>query len=294
MAALMNTASFEGHRTRSLTHVMDALRQVSGLDVVESRAIPPQCIAISGRIVALVDDWDEWQSASLAHDGVIVQAIRRVGPSLVFKHQYRSGIDYPFGTVSAGYFCAVDVPSAPGDLCERDRPIDVSARMRADGGAYGMPGVSRGWLNARAELVEQASRLGREGWLTRTGKTDRDVYHAELLDTKIGFNWRGWGKLTHRMIEYFRAGVVMVTDPLGTEWPLREDIVLEHGVHCVFCSDPSHFASVARSLLLDPARMALIRRNVVDLWSAKLCPAAMGDWYWKKLLEGRAPHPVRR
>jgi hypothetical protein len=282
-AVFMNTANPGGQRSRSLVHVFDALSRVPGLDVVESTAIPPQCIALGGRIAAIVDDHDDWRSASPAHDGEMVGLIRRVGAPIVFKHQYRSGIAYPPGTVSAGYFCAENVPSPPGDLCERVRPVDISARMRADGRDYGTPGAVGGWLEARAAVVEQASRLSREGWIARTGKADRDAYDAELLDTKIGFDWRGWGKLTRRMIEYIRAGVVMVTNPLGAEWPIREDVALEDGVHCIYCDDPSRFADLARSLLLDPARMARIRRNVVELWRDKLCPAAMGAWYWEKL-----------
>ena len=87
------------------------------------------------------------------------------------------------------------------------------------------------------------------------------------------------------MIEYVRAGVIMVTDPLGTMWPIREDVVLEDGIHCIYCDDPAQFREIPRSLLRDPAKVARIRRNVIELWESKLCPAAMGAWYWRKLEE---------
>ena len=172
----------------------------------------------------------------------------------------------------------------------RTRLIDVSARMRT--GGYGPPEETCDWLRARNSIVLEAARLGREGWRACIGKIDRGEYYDELFDTNIGFNWRGCGKLTYRMIEYIRAGVIMITDPLGTMWPIREDIVLEDGVHCVYCDDPGRFGEVARSLLREPLKVEAIRRNVITLWENKLCPAAMGNWYWQKLQGCRDSRPA--
>jgi hypothetical protein len=279
----VNPTRVEGGYSGSLSHVLNALRLVPGLEVRESRTVPPQCIAIGDEIVAFIDDLDAWQSASPGHGGEMVEAIRQVAPRVVFKYQYRSGIDYLPGTVSAGYFCVNDIPDLPRDLLVRARRVDVSARMRTSG--YGTPGLTCDWLRARETIVGVATQLRREGWQTRTGKIDRGDYYDELFDTNIGFNWRGCGKLTYRMIEYIRAGVVMVTDPLGTTWPVREDVILEDGVHCIFSDDPAGFVEIARSLMRDPPKVAAIRRNVVDLWESKLCPAAMGAWYWRTLEE---------
>jgi hypothetical protein len=274
----VNPNRTEGGRSRSLAHVLNALRRVPGLEVSECSSIPPQCVAVGDEVVAFVDDLDAWDSASPDDFGESVEAIRQVSPRLIFKYQYRSGIDYLPGTVSAGYFCAFDVEDRPGDLLHRPRPVDVSARMSSDN--YG---GTNAWIEARGILVEEAVRLGREGWQTRIGKIERFEYYRELYDTNIGFNWRGIGKLTWRIIEFMRAGVVMITEPLGPTWPIREDIVLQDGVHCVYCDDPARFGEVALSLLHDPERLAAIRGNALGLWENKLCPEAMGAWFWAKL-----------
>jgi hypothetical protein len=283
---LVNPSRVEGGRSGSLAQVLEALRLVPGLDVAECGSIPPQCVAVGDEVIAFVDDLDAWQSCSPSHGGEMVEVIRRVNPPVIFKYQYRQGVDYLPGTVSAGYFCVGDVRCPPPDLCDRARPIDVSARMRT--GGYGTPELTCDWLQARGALVEEASSLVREGWATRTGKIDRNGYYEELFDTNFGFNWRGCGKLTYRMIEYIRAGVVMITDPLGSRWPVREDIVLEDGVHCIYCEEPRRFAEVARSLRRSPEKIAMIRREVVALWENKLCPGMMGAWYWQKLQEGQS------
>jgi hypothetical protein len=289
-AVLVNPTRVEGGRSSSLAHVLNALRCVPGLEVVECSSTPPQCIAIGGEVVAFIDDLDAWESASPDHGGEMVEAIRRVSPRIIFKYQYRTGVDYLPGTISAGYYCVDNLSELPRDLIRRPRHVDVSARMRT--GGYGTPGLTCDWLEARKTIVEAAAHLGREGWQTRTGKIDRNDYYNELFDTQIGFNWRGCGKLTYRMIEYIRAGVVMVTDPLGTIWPIREDVVLEDGIHCIYSDDPSRFGEIARSLLRDPSKVARIRRNVFDLWASKLCPAAMGAWYWSKVERCGDEHPT--
>jgi hypothetical protein len=85
-----------------------------------------------------------------------------------------------------------------------------------------------------------------------------------------------------------RAGVIPVTQPLGPEWPLRQDIVLEDEIHCIFCDDPKQFGREARLLLRDQPKMIRIRENILDLWKERLCLASMGRWYWNKLSEVKA------
>ena len=136
---------------------------------------------------------------------------------------------------------------------------------------------------ARTRIVDQAVLLAHLGHNTRWGFVDGSEYISELWDSQIGFEWNGSGYLTHRLIEYIRAGVVPITRPLGQEWPIREDVILEDGVHCVFCPDPFRFAQEASRLMLDPEKIARIRRNLTKLWEEKLCPKAQGDWMWSKL-----------
>jgi hypothetical protein len=125
--------------------------------------------------------------------------------------------------------------------------------------------------------------LADEGLNVTYGKISLAGYHAELPNAQIGFAWRGFGMLCYRLLEYLRAGVIPVTEPLGAEGPLRQDVALEDDVHCVYCGEQNRFAEAARLLLRDRRKMKRIRGNILDLWKERLCLAAMGRWYWNEL-----------
>lgn len=260
--------------------ILPYLRHVNEICVVENEGIPALSIVVNGKVLGLVDPYDECETASRYDEGSTIQRIRELKPSLIFKYQWHRGIDYPPGTISAGYPCFRPVP-CPANLLTRPRPIDITARMRVNYDYHW--GVDAHWMIARSRIVQQTALLGREGYNTRWGFVSADQYVSELWGAQIGFDWRGAGFLTHRIIEYIRAGVVPITRPLGDEWPVREDVILEDGVHCVFCSDPSQFACEARLLLADRPKIERIRRNLIELWREKLSPAAQGDWIWEKL-----------
>ena len=267
--------------TRPL-EILPWLREVSEISVVENREIPPLSIVINQRVVAVVDPFDEPSLASRWDEGSTRQRIEELQPPIVFKYQWRRGVEYPRGTISAGYPCAKDLP-CPRDLLTRKRHIAVTARMRINRDYHW--GRDTEWMKARSVIVGQIKLLSQLGHEARAGLTSADKYIAELWDSQIGFEWRGSGYLTHRLIEYIRAGVVPITRPLGKEWPIREDVVLEDGVHCIFCADPYRFAQEASRLLLDPQKIARIRRNLLELWEEKLCPKAQGYWLWSRIRE---------
>jgi len=260
--------------------LMSYLRHVNEICVVESGSVPAFCILINGRVLGLVDPSDGWASASINQGGHMVEYINEMKPLVIFKYQWRRGSDYPPGTISAGYPCLKEIP-CPANVLSRDRPIAVTARMRINHDYHW--GADKPWMIARSSIVEQAELLEREGYDSKWGFVDADEYVSELWDAQVGFDWCGAGFLTYRLIEYIRAGVVPITRPLGEDWPVREDVILEDGIHCVFCSDPRQFASEARLLLADRAKMKKIRRNLVKLWREKLCPVAQGYWVWEKL-----------
>jgi hypothetical protein len=210
----------------------------------------------------------------------LVESLR---PKIVFKHQFWTRSNYAEGTVSAGYFARSDtyLEPVPNGLDARPRPIDITARMRIEG--YCAEAGQMSWMIQRWQLVEAARELEDQGLAARYGSQTTAVSHRQLLDSKLRCDWRGFGTLTYRIAEYFRAGVVMMTQPLGPDWPVREDIALEDDVHCVFCDDPREFASVARDLLNDEDRLRRIGRSALDLWESKLCLEQMGLWYWNKL-----------
>jgi len=265
--------------TRPL-EIVPWLRHVNEISVVENREIPPLSIVVNKRVVAVVDPFDDPELESRWDEGSTRQRIRDFQPSIVFKYQWRRGINYPTGTISAGYPCAADL-STPADLLTRKRSIAVIARMRVNNDYHW--GVGAEWMKARTCIVGQIKLLTQLGHSARAGLTSAADYTAELWDSQIGFEWRGSGYLTHRLIEYIRAGVVPITRPLGAEWPIREDVVLEHGIHAIFCSDPYRFAQEASGLLLDQQKIARMRRNLLKLWEEKLCPKAQGQWLWSKI-----------
>jgi hypothetical protein len=281
----------ENRQSGDLQTIYRALRQVPEIKVTCASDIPPQCISIGGKVLA-VDDFDAWNSLMPQQGGAFLEWVHSLRPAIIFKLQFRRGADYPAGTVSAGYLChplsyAVTMPS---HLESRARSVDVTARMRK--GGYGSPETD--WMRQRAEIVSQAKRLADAGLSVTYGKISPEAYHAELPNAQIGFAWRGFGMLSYRPLEYLRAGVIPITEPLGTEWPLREDVILEDDVHCVYCDDPKGFAEAARLLLRDRRKIKRIRRNILDLWRERLCIAAMGRWYWNELRRQarKAVHPA--
>ena len=256
------------------------LREVEEISVVANSDLPPLTVVVNNRVVAVVDPFDEPGLTSRNDRGSTLQRIRDFKPSLIFKYQWRRGVEYPAGTISAGYPCVNNV-ACPPDLLTRPRPITIMARMRVNYDYHWAANTD--WMKARTCIVGQAQLLSRLGHNAKWGLVDQDAYTAELWGSQIGFEWSGNGYLTHRLIEYIRAGVVPVTRPLGKQWPVREDVILEDGVHCVFCPDPFSFAKEASRLLLDTQKIARIRRNLLQLWEEKLCPRAQGYWLWSKL-----------
>lgn len=274
--------------TREL-HFLSYLKHVKEISVVENEEIEPLCIVVNGHVLGVIDPYDGWETSSISWRGRMVPTIRSLQPEVVFKYQYRRGADYPRGTVSAGYPCLREI-EVPTDLLTRARAIDVTARMRVNHDY--LWGSDIDWMLARSSVVEQAKALHEAGYNCRFGFASVEQYESELWDCQVGFDWRGAGYLTHRLIEYIRAGVVPITCPFGEEWPVREDVILEDGVHGIFCSEPREFASEAKSLLRDPAKLRTIRRNLLDLWQDKLAPSAQGLWIWQKLRVAQMVHQV--
>lgn len=265
--------SYPVNKGRREVPTLRYLRHVEEVTVVESHDVPLLCISVNGRILGVVDPWDSWKKPSrfrrYQSSAHLARLIKKHKPPVIFKYQFRQGTTYFPGTVAAGYPCRFPY-TRPDDLLTRPRPIDVTARMRI-------------YDHERETVVEQARRLGQEDNKVHVALVDMDRYVSDLWDSQIGFDWYGSGKLTYRMIEYIRAGVVPILHPLGSEWPVRDDAILEDGVHCVYCSDPKEFANTARRLLADPARIERIRRNLMALWETKLGPTAQGYWTWEKL-----------
>jgi hypothetical protein len=271
--------------------VAKALRLVPEIEVVETDLIPRQCIAISGQVVATLDEYDAWQTTLEGGRDDYSHFMEVLQPPLILKQQYRQGARYRAGTLSAGFLIPSHALQLPVGSTHGERRIDVSARMRID--EYRAAAQPWPWMGARLEIVKQARSMAERGYASRWGRAPHEQYIEELYHTKIGFNWQGFGRLTYRILEYLRAGVVMLTQPLGEEWPIREDVVLEDGITCCFCERPESFAHEAMLLLRDRGKMARIQRNGLELWRERLALPAMGRWYWERIARAAGLHGGR-
>jgi hypothetical protein len=213
------------------------VRHVNEVCVVENESLPALSIVVNGRVLGFVDPYDSWETSSPVYQRLIFRVVQELKPAVIFKYQARRGVRYPAGTISAGYPCAMPVP-CPEDLLTRARPIDIAARMRVNHDYHW--GTDEQWMLERSRIVEQAQLLEREGYNSKWGLIPRDQYVAELWNAQIGFDWRGVGYLTRRVIEFIRAGVVPITRPLGEEWPVREDVVLEDASTAYFARSPAN------------------------------------------------------
>jgi hypothetical protein len=174
-------------------------------------------------------------------------------------------------------------------LMTKPRSIDVISAMRySNSGTPPWPNLHLWpqWSFDRLTLIKQAQRLKGEGYNTITEMTGRDVYADRLADTKIGFIWSASSYLGWKIPEFIQEGVVMITEPLGKDYPLCNDVILEDGVHCVFEKNPKNFADVAKELLNDPATLNKIKENCLNLWEDKWSPSKVGQWFFKELIEG--------
>ena len=164
--------------------------------------------------------------------------------------------------------------------------MDVIATMRWSNS--GTPANStKKWAVSRRTLVKQASILGSEGYKVYTGKKlPVKTYKQLLLDTKIGFIWSASAYLGWKIPEFTQTGVIMITEPLGNDYPLINNVIFEHEKHCIFESNPNNFNKIAKSLLKHPNKMKELRKYILNLWESKLAPMKVGEYYYKTLKKG--------
>lgn len=268
-----------------VTPIFEALalaKEQVGFALEDSRELPSYAVEVNGRLLAYIAHGDGHGLNNGDHG-----ALKENEYKLIFKFHYSPSHDYGAyqdRVVPCGlYRWWTNYRYSPRQILNMTRNIDVMARMRTHAGKiypYQLP-----WIRARESLVRAAIQLRAEGYNTRMGIVGRDFYANELLHTKLAFIWKGTSYLGWKIPEFLQQGVVMITQPLGEEHPLRDDVVLEDGIHCVFCDNPDKFKETAKSLLSNSGRMESIRANIVRLWEEKLSPVKMAEWYYKKLSE---------
>jgi hypothetical protein len=283
----MNLGPYEGY----LCPIFDAMKLVEkklGFSLGVDPTIPVCSISVDGEIVAYIAHADGFEFNKFDWPNLQERDYKRV-----FKFHYSPNLfDYSiYGEYSKRIIpCGLyrwwrNRSFNKSDLLNRARPIDVVALMRYWNRGT-PPNSNKPWAVARRTLIEQAKLLEEGGFNTRYGhKSPQSEYEKLLLDTKLGFVWSASAYLGWKIPEFIQQGIIMITEPLGKDYPFANDVIFEDNVHCVFCSDPKQFGSKAIELLEDPKRMNCIRKNIVDLWEMKLCPEKIGEWYYRKIVE---------
>ncbi|MHA1288568.1 MAG: hypothetical protein ACTSPB_14280 [Candidatus Thorarchaeota archaeon] len=274
-----------------LVPIYQALKLIEkkfGFEVSESTDIPDFSIAVNNEIVAYIAHQDGLKFSRLDWLNLSKFDYRRV-----FKFHYSPNVfDYSrYGKYKDRILpCGLyrwwsDIKFDAQDLLTRERSVDVVALMRWYNKGT-PPDSKKAWVVARRTLISEAKNLGARGYNVRAGrKIPLNEYKNLLLETKIGFIWSASAYLGWKIPEFTQQGVVMITEPLGKDYPLANDVIFEDGVHCVFCDDPKLFGQVAIELLEDKERLDHMRKNVVELWRDKLAPEKIGEWYFRKIIE---------
>src|SRR5688500_14251451 len=83
-----------------LLEILPWLREVKDISVIENDEVPPLSIVVDKRVVAVVDPFDEPGMNSPCDEGSTLQRVKDLRPLVIFKYQWRRGVDYPKGTIS--------------------------------------------------------------------------------------------------------------------------------------------------------------------------------------------------
>jgi hypothetical protein len=292
----LGVGSRESYFVTPIFKALQLISEVYNFEVSLTPAIPAFSIRVDGQIIGFVAHSDYYPLGPYIKEW-LAPTDKQI--KIIFKYQfdplwdYGKEIDRPERVVSAGYifpwFEDFDVYNTdPVKVLNRERPIDVVAGMTLSRNAATYSKVLPvipllTWSVPRQEIIQESVLLRQQGYRVETDMVPRNIYFNNLFSSKLGFNWSGCGYLTFRILEYICAGVVMITNPLGEDHPIREDVILEDGVHCIFCDNPKQFNHEAVLLLKDPDKMRRIRANVISLWNEKLCLKKMGEFYYQKL-----------
>jgi len=282
MKFLINTK--DNYYIRPVCRCLQLAAEKFKFELEINNSIPPYSIWIEDKPIAYLAHRDSFGFPESDR-----KIINKNDFKIIFKYHFSPSFDYGKYSgkiVSCGLYrwLRPEHGLSAFELLKKNRSIAVVARMSCC--RSGRPeSARRPCYVARRKIVEEAKNLEKLGIETCAGKKVPMLKHIEeLLQSKIGFNWEGTAYLNWRIPEHIQCGVVLVTQPLGKEHPIREDICLEDGDHCVFCDNPNSFGKVAKELLNDSKKLEQIRKNVVGLWFDKLCPEKMGEWYYRKII----------
>jgi hypothetical protein len=293
-------ANFDFHYTFALRNALRHVADRLGFILIQDDSIPGNSLYVNDKPIGYIVYEDAFH--------FVDQHIKHMNANdyqKIFKYHYSPNIiDYTKLPIDSKYLDRI-IPcglwrswtSVEGngginykwnkhDLLTRNRSIDVQATMRhTNSGTPPDPKDWPAWSNARLTLMNGARSMATEGYNTVVHMKPRDVYANSLKDTKLGFIWSASSYLGWKIGEFIQEGVIMITEPLGKDYPLCNNVVLEDGVHCIFEKNPKNFVDVAKELLKDPAKMQEIKTNCLNLWEDKLSQDKIGEWFFKELID---------
>ena len=276
--------NFSHHYTR---HILKALKS-TGANIEHDPNILPEFIYVNDELVGYIAWWD-----SIEFTPADLKVMAEHDFKLIFKFHYSPNVmdysiygKYEDRIVPCGLWRTWETEDPnykwdKNDTLIRSRPIDVTAQMRH----INSNNIWYPWSHVRFQLKNLAKAMNDRGFNTSFKMIGRKAYEKKLLDTNTAFIWSATSYLGWKICEFLEQGVIMITEPLGKDYPLCNGVVLEDDVHCVFCDDPSKFEDVTKQLLADPERVKRIRKNILDLWESKLTQSNVGKWYYNKIIE---------
>ena len=292
----MNTIKghFSHHYTTNIYRALSSVKEELGFEIINDTSLPKEFLYVNDTLVGYISWWDSMNFTT--HD---LNNMKHNDFRIIFKYHYSPNLvdysiyeKYQTRIVPCGLWrCWEDEPSYVGwnksKILNQHRDIDIMASMRHHNSGTIKLSSDKwpNWVNIRLKLKESATELIKEGYSVETKMVDRSKYLNMLRRSKLSYIWSASSYLGWKIPEFIQEGVIMITEPLGKDYPLCNDVILEDGVHCIFCNNPNKFNDVAKETLRDNTLMSQIRKNCLDLWETKLNRRAVGTWYFNKIME---------
>lgn len=287
-------AHFSHHYTKHIFRALYEVKDILGFKIINDTSLPKEFIYVNDTLVGYISWWD-----SMKFTNSDLLNMKENDFRIIFKYHYSPNlIDYStYGKyenriVASGLWrCWEDEPTYLGwdrdIILNHTRDIDVMASMRHhNSGTIKLPeDKCPNWVYIRKTLKDSAQSMSSEGYYIQAKMIERSKYVNMLRRTKLSYIWSASSYLGWKIPEFIQEGVIMITEPLGKNYPLCNDVIIEDGVHSIFCKDPHKFNDIAKSVLKDEVLMHNMRKNCLDLWETKFNRNSVGTWYHNKIME---------
>lgn len=292
----MNTIKghFSHHYTTHVYRALNSVKDLLGFALINDTSLPNEFIYVNDTLIGYISWWD-----SMKFTNSDLLNMKENDFKIIFKYHYSPNlVDYStYGKyenriVASGLWrCWEDEPTYLGwnkdIILNYTRDIDVIASMRhQNSGTINLPEDKLpSWASTRKLLKDSAQLMNNEGYHTQAKMIERSKYVNMLRRAKLSYIWSASSYLGWKIPEFIQEGVIMITEPLGKNYPLCNGVTIEDGVHAIFSNDPRKFNDIAKSVLKDEVLMHNMRNNCLNLWETKFNRKAVGSWYYQKIIE---------